>query len=153
MGLDMYLHKRTYVKQWAHIPPEKQYLVIVTRGGQLDEGVKSKRITEVVEEIGYWRKANAIHAWFVQNAQGGRDECQDTYVDRSTLALLLAAVDVVLVDHEKAEELLPTQSGFFFGGTEYDEYYFEELLLTKAILEAALAEQHDVGDIYYRASW
>jgi hypothetical protein len=34
MGLDMYLDKRTYVKQWDHIDETKQYKVEVTRGGE-----------------------------------------------------------------------------------------------------------------------
>lgn len=27
------------------------------------------------EDVGYWRKANQIHNWFVQNVQGGEDDC------------------------------------------------------------------------------
>ncbi len=26
-------------------------------------------------EVGYWRKANQIHNWFVKNVQGGVDDC------------------------------------------------------------------------------
>lgn len=28
------------------------------------------------EEVAYWRKANAIHAWFVERVQGGEDDCR-----------------------------------------------------------------------------
>jgi hypothetical protein len=27
------------------------------------------------ESVGYWRKANAIHGWFVENVQDGEDDC------------------------------------------------------------------------------
>ena len=35
--------------------------------------------------------------------------------------------DKVLDDNSLAEELLPTRSGFFFGSTDYDEWYFEDI--------------------------
>ncbi len=40
---------------------------------------------------------------------------------------LLEVCKQVAADPSKAEELLPTQSGFFFGGTEYDEYYMNSI--------------------------
>jgi hypothetical protein len=49
-----------------------------------------------------------------------------------------------------AERLLPTRNGFFFGGTEYDEDYIQDLESTKRILEEALAKG---GDYYYSSSW
>jgi hypothetical protein len=70
----------------------------------------------------------------------------------------------VLEDRTKAVELLPTQSGFFFGSTEYDEYYFDDLKDTIKIIEPAIelikaltANKRKSGDPYYsinyRASW
>lgn len=29
----------------------------------------------IIEEVGYWRKANQIHNWFVENVQDGVDDC------------------------------------------------------------------------------
>ena len=43
--------------------------------------------------IMYWRKANAIHNWFVVNCQKGVDECQRTYIERSQLVELKDACD------------------------------------------------------------
>lgn len=40
------------------------------------------------EEIGYWRKANAIHGWFVRNCAEGVDECQPIAVSREQLEAL-----------------------------------------------------------------
>jgi len=45
---------------------------------------------------------------------------------------------MVLEDSSTARRLLPTQEGFFFGGTAYDQYYWEDLESTKAQLEAIL---------------
>ena len=104
------------------------------------------------ENIGYWRKANAIHAWFVDNVQGGTDACQESYVPQDELSYLLEVVNEVLVDHSKAEELLPVRQGFFFGSDEYDDGYFSDLKNTKEILVRALCLPSD-SDIYYRSSW
>jgi len=30
----------------------------------------------ISENVGYWRKANQIHGWFVENIQDGEDDCQ-----------------------------------------------------------------------------
>ena len=140
MGLDMYLEKRTYI--WKH-------------GGQptltLDyPGVDPERVTIIQENVGCWRKANAIHKWFVDNVQDGVDECQTASVTKEQLQQLLNIVKQVQADHTLASALLPTESGFFFGNTEYDEYYFEDLDSTYSIIITALSEG---GDFFYHSSW
>lgn len=150
MGLDMYLTKRSYVKNWDFMRPEDLHKITVTKNGEATD-IKSERISEIIEDVGYWRKANAIHNWFVENVQSGIDECQDSYVSREKLVELLGVVSEVLDDHSKAQELLPTTPGFFFGSTEYDKYYFEDLELTRNIIEKALKDHN--GDFYYQSSW
>jgi hypothetical protein len=39
-------------------------------------------------EVGYWRKANAIHGWFVRELANGVDECQPIHVSRENLVVL-----------------------------------------------------------------
>lgn len=59
-------------------------------------------------------------------------------------------------DPTLAKELLPVREGFFFGNydekTAYDQYYYQDLVDTKKILEEALK---DIGDFsyYYDSSW
>jgi hypothetical protein len=107
----------------------------------------------------YWRKANAIHKWFVENVQDGRDECQRSYVERDQLKRLLAEVKKVLKHKDKAPELMPTTSGFFFGSTAYDEWYWEDMKKTQDTLERVLknprfqAKGLDGWTFYYQASW
>jgi hypothetical protein len=50
-----------------------------------------------------------------------------------------------------ASELLPSQSGFFFGNTEYDEYYFGDLIQTIEIIEDCLSD--DDAEFEYHSSW
>ncbi len=150
MGLDMYLDKRTYVKQWEHIDEAKQYKVEVTRGGE-PTNIDPKKVKYIIEEAGYWRKANAIHKWFVDNIQDGVDDCRDAYAERRDLQTLLDLCRIVIIDKSKAEQLLPSSSGFFFGNTEYDEWYYNDIQNTIEILEKALEDED--GDYYYSSSW
>jgi hypothetical protein len=141
MGLDMFLVKHTYIYGDGH------------RNLSLDyPGVKPERVKVIQEELGYWRKANAIHQWFVDNVQDGVDECQESYVTTEQLQQLLDIVKQVQADHALAPTLLPTESGFFFGSTEYDSYYFEDLEDTRRILEGAVTEE-GITDIFYNSSW
>ena len=48
----------------------------------LDKYVAGKAEDED-ESFGYWRKANQIHKWFVDNVQGGIDDCRPYPVSQS----------------------------------------------------------------------
>ena len=156
MGLDMYLSKKTYVKQWEH-KGDDNYQVEVTQKGEPVSHIKSERISYIEEEVGYWRKSNQIHNWFVQNVQNGIDNCGTYFVGKEQLEELLQLCKQILANNQLAEELLPSASGFFFGSTEYDEWYFNDLTHTVQIIESLLSEQNDRGyingDIYYQSSW
>ena len=91
MGLDMYLHKRQYVgNKWRK--PEQQVKVIVpedqTEVALPLKEINTARIDEIVEEVAYWRKANHIHKWFVENVQDGIDDFRDYYVSSEQLTQL-----------------------------------------------------------------
>jgi hypothetical protein len=149
MGLDMYLDKRTYVKYWEH-NGDNNYEVKVTKKGE-PTNIQPKKVKYIIEEAGYWRKQNQIHRWFVENVQQGVDNCGDYYVDRNQLETLLELCQKVKADNSLADELLPSASGFFFGGTEYDEWYFDGIDNTIDILKEALEDEN--GEYYYSSSW
>ena len=161
MGLDMYLRKRTYVKNWDHMGPEARHTVTIT--GPRAAHIRPERITYIEEEVAYWRKANAIHQWFVDVCQDGVDECQETYVTRQNLETLrdLCAELITLHEtdpaaaHERAVEDLSPQSGCFFGSTDIDEYYWEDVRETATMLTTLLNEtapEDDEGYVY-QSSW
>ena len=153
MGLDMYLTKKTYVRNWDHFTPEDRWEITVKKGGNSYNSFQPDRAYEITELIGQWRKVNAIHNWFVINVQDGKDECQESYVSVENLSLLLGRINRVLENHELAPQLLPSQPGFFFGSTDYDEWYFKDLEYTKTVLETAINEGDSEASFYYRASW
>ena len=105
-------------------------------------------------EIGYWRKANQIHRWFVQNVQNGVDDCDAYKVTKEQLIQLHNTCNEVLNDHSLAEELLPAQSGFFFGNTDYDTWYYNDIENTKRIIDEILEyKSYCLDDLYYSSSW
>lgn len=152
MGLDMYLYKKNYIWQGEWIKPEARQEVVVKKNGEIDNSIKPERVKYVVEEVGYWRKANQIHRWFVENVQSGTDDCGSYWVSRDKLEELLDLCKQIKEDNSKAEELLPSQSGFFFGGTEYDEWYYEDINNTIKILEEVLSDEGG-DDFEYSSSW
>ena len=175
MGLDMYLYLQTgtdkpkwqnydepepyeYVANWDFHEPEGWDKLPPLMQAIADEGSPHGHVWEGGCEVvvAYWRKDNAIHQWFVENVQGGVDECQrspEVHVEQ--LAYLMKLCNDVIADPSRAHELLPPQSGFFFGGTEIDEWYMRGLQHTVDRLYIAVSALMDIPDakVYYQSSW
>ena len=122
----------------------------------------------IMKQVGYWRKANEIHNWFVENVQDGEDDCDyHNECTKEILEDLLHTCKIVLdscattyrdgqvvIDSSVAEELLPRCRGFFFGGDGYDEYYVNDIVDTIKILEEVLATtDFETQMVFYRSSW
>ena len=181
----MYLYKKHYVGN-KYKEPEEQVTVNVPVSSSVGY-IRTERISEITEMVAYWRKANAIHKWFIDNCAGGDGDKTEMYVSKDQLQELLDTVDKVLSgtklidgkvhngtefskgvkkeimeegkiveDSTIAKELLPTESGFFFGGTDYDQYYYDDLVETKKVLEQILGElanDKSYPTFSYEASW
>ena len=149
MGLDMYLTAKVFIRK----DKDRYDIGVALKDFDDFKGLDIK--PEYVEfEVAYWRKSNAIHQWFVDNVQRDVDNCRPHGVNMEDLKKLLAVVCVVLDDHSKAGDLLPTQNGFFFGGTDYDEWYFKDLEYTKEKLtEITTNKSYDGLEFVYCSSW
>lgn len=182
MGLDMYLSKKTYVKQWSHNKPEDQFEVIVKKGGVTYPNILPQRVSYVTEEIAYWRKANQIHGWFVNNAEElvadvkysvSTENLQQLLEDCKKVLNILNnskkqttqvvggwkngeeyKVDVeVYSEVDEIMDILPPTQGFFFGGSEIDDYYKQDIEHTISVLEQELSIPDDYNEYEYYASW
>ena len=160
----------------------------------------------IFEEIAYWRKANAVHAWFVNTVQDGVDGCQlsppilsehlTELRDRALLVLAsrpeisrrppkrvrrnseltINTLKALVQDPRSpfgerqaaaialakntfpfpvvAELLLPPQGGFFFGSTDIDSYYYEDLQDTVQQINQVLeSTDFTTQVVFYHASW
>lgn len=133
MGLDMYI--KSFDKE--------EYLKV--------EGTEAVFDIEQTEEI-YWRKANAIHNYFVEAVQDGTDDCgYHNPITEYILEDLADRIKTILISNRT--DLLPTASGFFFGSTEYDEGYFDDLKSTLEEIESLLERWDDDRIYMYRSSW
>lgn len=153
MGLDMYLTKRTYVQNWDHTPEDKRITITISKNFS---HIKPERITYIIEEVAYWRKFNALHKWFVDNVQDGIDNCGEYSITVEQLKELLIILERIKNDNKLAEELLPSQGGFFFGSTDYDEWYFKDVEETYNTISSILKEEavnEYSGYYYYQSSW
>ncbi len=185
-------YKEYTMEEWCGIPENEVNKKVVIN--YIDE-YKTRYCTwdteheyghsRIFDEVGYWRKANQIHAWFVKNVQNGYDDCKEYEVSEEQLEELLDICKRVkdssklvkgkiangetykngrwetvwedgeyIEDPTIAKELLPTASGFFFGGTEYDQWYMEDINHTIDVLTKVLEEtDFDKEIITYSSSW
>lgn len=199
MGLDMYLSKGKRI-------PKKSVSEMI-KIDDLISNEENKEIEELykdylqdcgefihwkslVKEVVYWRKANAIHKWFVDNVQGGIDKCRYYEVTKEHLeelrdvcAEVMSVIELedgkvscgysfkqnengewervdywedgkVVKNPNVVAMILPTQSGFFYGCTDYDQYYYECVKRTIAEINKVLKEtDFEKEYLVYRASW
>lgn len=161
MGLDMYLIGELYLSVFNE--SEHSLCEDINTLIGLTSEYEDKRIghnTIRVETIGvylaYWRKANQIHKWFVDNVQEGKDDCQEYYVTPDELKQLKGLCKSA-IEKKNGNLILPPQSGFFFGSTEIDEWYYKDLESTISqidnILELIKREPFKSMDFKYHSSW
>jgi len=105
-------------------------------------------------QIGYFRKFNALHNYIVNELADGIDECQEIQITKDDLYTLLDKLSRIDNDRDLAEEELPTASGFFFGNTDYDDWYFDDVKDALEMCELYLTKfDFDKYDLIYHASW
>ena len=169
MGLDMYLRAEKYVARVDYNAFDRETMEFPPTNPMFDAIIEATNSAPLIDPsdwtgikveipIGYWRKANQIHSYFVENFANGVDECQPIGVAATELRVLRDVCSEVLDDYKNtgstdlAEHYLPCRSGSFFGSYEYDEYYYADIENTIAICNRALDEP-DCDLFVYQASW
>jgi hypothetical protein len=148
MGLDMYLSAKRYLSDYT--PKEKEVAETIRNMPMFDS--VGLRVKEVTCEAMYWRKANAIHGWFVDNVQNGEDNCREYWVPHEKLTQLKELCATVI--ETKNPKLLQPRGGFFFGSTDIDDWYYEDLQNTVDGLEKLLSNTElQSWSFYYQSSW
>ena len=161
MGLDMYLYASKYIgrndysdRENIKVSPEFDMMASLAPEGMTKYsdfgGIK------VSYPIGYWRKANAIHGWFVNKCGGGVDECQDIYVPREKLVELRDLCKSAIKQPAMAGEVFPPTEEFFFDSSEIDKYYIQYLSDTVTMIDhilSVITKNDWEWEFIYRASW
>lgn len=98
------------------------------------------------EEIAYFRKVNFLMAFFAYV-----DNCEFVEITKEQVSDLVDRATRVWENHSLAEELLPTQSGFFYGSTEYSDWYFEDVKDVRDTFQEILDNtdwEHEIVEMY-----
>jgi hypothetical protein len=130
MGLDMYLSGRKTPLSFKGNKQEQDGFVV----------------SEIVLDIGYWRKHPNLHGYIVETFADGVDECQKIVLSNDDLKQIIAAI--------KANEL-PETEGFFFGTSEESEEQrtYDITILEKAMAWVDAQPEDEWRDVYYKAYW
>ena len=206
MGLDMYLKKGIKIPKKKGSQEFKSYDEL----RKINDLIANEENEEIIElykdyvfdcgdylhwksltkEVVYWRKANAIHKWFVDNVQDCNDDCCYYEVTKEKLTELrdkcAEVMSIIELEDGKVSngygfkknengelerveywedgkvvknpnivaQILPTQSGFFYGCTDYNQWYYEEIKRTLAELNKVLKEtDFEKEYLEYTSSW
>ena len=122
------------------------------------------------EEIGYFRKVNFLQKYFEWHAE--RDiNCEYVRVTKEMAQEILTACKDIIkyVSYPEknsgeaptwrqeavdiAREKLPTQDGFFYGGTDYDAWYFLDVKAVHDFLENLIEETNWEKEVIEYTCW
>ena len=99
--------------------------------------------------IAYFRKVNCVYAYFMSKM---KDEM--CWVSKSDIEDIIDRCEKVLKNHRLAPKLLPTQGGFFFGSTKYDDWYFEDIKDLKKQMKSIVKNYDEDKEIMFaHFSW
>lgn len=83
---------------------------------------------EEESELAYYRKVNFLVAFFENNYNFERDHANYFTLNEDMIKDLIRRCELVFKDYNLAESILPTTAGFFFGSTDYDDYYYDNIV-------------------------
>jgi hypothetical protein len=158
MGLDMYINhtNRTNhsIEEMLAIENTEKLNPDATAAAEflpLREYEYLKGVFSIFHQGAYWRKANAVHGWFVEKVQKGTDDCGYYELTREHLEELKKDCEEVI--KTKNTKALQPQSGFFFGSTAIDEGYWADLKSTVTQINKILKMNWDTRRFFYHSSW
>ena len=135
MGLDMYLYRQKKLRE--------------------NDDAYNELAKKTSKQIMYWRKANQIRSWIINNTSYEDDwNCEVVELSKETLEKLVSDCEIVLNNHDKAKELFPVSIKFFFGSISYDEHYYKQLKYTMQEIKKILEEtDFETESIIYTEWW
>lgn len=104
----------------------------------LDIFFNKKKVTR----LECFRKVNFLVKFFADKGFNVKYQIP-YYIRKEDAEDLLKRCEQVLKDHDKCKELLPTMSGFFFGSTAYDDYYFSDVEEVRNFVKNKLLPKFD----------
>ena len=141
MGLDMYLKANLYLSGYDFVSDEeKDHFRRVVEASGLEGAMDPTTLgVEVSVTVAYWRKANAVHGWFVRRVQDGQDDCGTYRVTRTQLQELRDLCAEVL-EVAITSEGQPVQNGttYYPGGKVVPQFTEGRAILNSEQVEKLL---------------
>lgn len=112
-----------------------------------------------IEEVAYWRKKNMLHKFILEQTDADPSmNCTYVEVPYKVLCKFIVRANMILKargGHREslAKNFLPTQSGFFFGVTEYGKWYYECLKSIRADLREIIQSTDFTNQTLYYSCW
>ena len=102
----------------------------------------------IVKNLAYFRKVNFLVSFFEVKV-GGLENCEPKTIEKWMVEQLIETCCEIANTYNKnkdnrlkwlklAESTLPTTDGFFFGSTEYDKYYIQDVRDTRDMMRKIL---------------
>lgn len=106
-------------------------------------------VSDIILEMGYWRKHPNLHGYIVNTFAEGVDECQEIELGKDDLLQIAKAIRM---------KNLPHTDGFFFGDSSWHDGKEEEYAAIFEKAAAWLSQEYDRSKeffrtVYYQASW
>lgn len=193
MGLDMYLMAQKYESKssWQLDKEERREKEKEIVKDFYPEDLQKIGLTHIKDnflskqtryQIGYWRKFNALQAFFEKRVESDYELLHGVYVYEETIKELISTFNKILKDIKTCEteeiqyctgwaygektydtkkvyksqvalDLLPPGDGFFYGSQEIDEWYVEDIKYSLKLFKKALKLIELGYDIIYEANW
>lgn len=170
MGLDIYFHK-TKRTEWKRFQNDLAAYENLPKDEQTDGNNPYRDFDP--EEIGYFRKVNFLMSFFnyednCEYKEISKDKLEElryacieicrmkpvrVEVTKYTFGCTVEVKDYSLADQERCAELLPTQSGFFFGNTDYDQGYFNSVKEVLSWVDGVLDNLDDKKEVVLMYCW
>ena len=151
MGLDMYIYRREKgeeVAYWRKANAILQWIADHVAEGEI-ENCEEYRLTK--EDLINLRDT-CLKVLSKPELEYKEIDCKEYDPDKGYVNV--KRTFKVLADSSLAEELLPTQDGFFFGSTLYDEYYLDDLRSTVSQINKILdTTDFDKQELMFYAWW
>lgn len=103
------------------------------------------------KKVGYFRKDNAFLHW-VDTHVKEVENCVDITISKEQLKALQNTL--LTLTKENCAENFPTQNGFFYGSTDYDEWYWDGVEeLKQWVKETLQTFNFEENNLIFHAWW
>ena len=134
----------------AHISLTQTEVGAVNMGLDIYFYKRDKDNYKHLTELGYFRKVNFLVNYF------NLENCVDHICTRDEMETLLSKCNSVLEKKTESisDKTLPTTSGFFFGSTDYDDWYYKDIQSVKDTITKALNDWDEYKEeLIFHAWW